>query len=82
MMAFSVTRRRRLRQALIVGVLVGMTAAMLGGGLVVSNALAIGDSIGQQVEPSPKIAPVAHRRWYARAQFFATESPATPVPHY
>jgi hypothetical protein len=71
---------RRLRKAFIAGVLIGIVAITLAGGLVVSNALAIGDSIGQQAEPTTKVPPVAHRRWYARAEFFAPEGAASPVP--
>lgn len=76
------TARGRRRKALIVGVIVTLSAIILGGGLVVSNAWAIGVSISQQVEPPTTVAPVAHRRWYARAQFFAPDSAASPVPDY
>jgi hypothetical protein len=61
---------------------VASSAIIAGGGLVVTNAWAIGDSIGHQVEPPPRMPPVAHRRWYARAEFFATEGAGSPVPDH
>ena len=73
---------RRLRQALIAGLIVAVSAITLGGGYVVSNAWAIGDSIRQQAESTTTIPPVAHRRWYARAEFFAPDGAASPVPAY
>ena len=74
--------RPRVRQALVIAVVVALFATVLGGGLVLSNAWAIGDSIDQQPEPSSSVPPVAHRRWYARAVFFAPESASSPVPDH
>jgi hypothetical protein len=74
--------RRRIHQALIAAIIVTLCAAVLGGGLVLSNAWSIGESIDQQSEPATSVPPVAHRRWYARAVFFAPESVSSPVPDH
>jgi hypothetical protein len=70
----------RVRRDLVAAAIVTLCIVVLGGGLVLSNAWAIGDSIDQQIEPSASVPPVAHRRWYARAVFFALEGAASPVP--
>jgi hypothetical protein len=77
----SLAGRRRFRQALVAGVILAVFTAIVCGGLVVSNAWAIGHSIGEQPEPSTSVPPVAHRRWYARAVFFAPDSAGSPVPY-
>ena len=74
--------RWRARQLMLVSLIFALFVGVLAGGMVVSNAWAIGHSIQQQPEPTTAAPPVAQRRWYARALFFAPNGASSSVGDY